>query len=68
MAAHRFLVHDETVEESTLDLATPCKFLVVRLNGGFVAGTLDEPCTDCALLVVAFACVGFGLEILNDFS
>ena len=68
VAARGFLARDETVEESTLDLAAPCEFLVVRLNGGFAAGTLDEPCTDCALLVVAFACVGFGLEILNDFS
>src|SRR6267378_517911 len=56
--------HDETVEESMPDLTASCEFLVVRLNGGFAACTLEEPCTVCAFLV-AFACEGVGLEILT---
>jgi len=61
VAARGFLACDETVEESTLDLAAPCEFLVVRLNGGFAAGWR-------LVLWMNLACVGFGLEILNDFS
>ena len=41
LTARVFLACDATVEESILDLAASCEFLVVRLNGGFVAGTLD---------------------------
>ena len=64
LTARGFLARDETVEESMPDLAAPCEFLVVRLNGGFAACTLEEPCTVCAFLV-AFACEGVGLEILT---
>ena len=64
LTARECLAREDTVEESTLDLAASCEFLVVRLNGGLAAGTLDEPCTVCALLV-PFACEGVGLEILT---
>src|SRR6267378_8714 len=64
LTARGFLARDETVEESMPDLTASCEFLVVRLNGGFAACTLEEPCTVCAFLV-AFACEGVGLEILT---
>jgi hypothetical protein len=64
LTARGFLARDETVEESIPDLTDSCEFLVVRLNGGFAACTLEEPCTVCAFLV-AFACEGVGLEILT---
>src|SRR6266700_4119452 len=64
LTAREFLARDETVEESMPDLTASCEFLVVRLNGGFAACTLEEPCTVCVFLV-AFACEGVGLEILT---
>ena len=64
LTAREFLARDETVEESMPDLTASCEFLVVRLNGGFAACTLEEPCTVCVFFV-AFACEGVGLEILT---